>query len=123
MKDFKQSQVILSDSSKSYTKTIFKAYRKTNKAFFCNFFFYRQKYEMNIIKIRKESSEKKHTKDIKIYLKERKKKGEKKTWERNQNLTEEEKEKKRQYRCENNKNLSKKQKQKLVQYMRLLVRK
>ena len=53
-----------------------------------------------IIKKTKKSSEKKHAKYIKIFLKKKKKK-----------------EKKPQYHCECNKSLSEEQKEKLVEYM------
>ena len=72
---------------------------------------------ITIVKNTKEGFEKKHVKDIKIFLKKKKAKGEKKAWDRYQNLFEEENEKKRQYHHERNKNVSEEKKGKKVDYM------
>ena len=68
---------------------------------------------MTIIINTKKSFEKKHAKDIKIFLKKIKK-----AHKKYQNLFEQEKEKKSWYHHERNKNLSEEQKQKLVEYMK-----
>ena len=47
------------------------------KIFFIIFFFYKQKWQINVITNTKEDSEKKHVKVIKIFLMKRNKKGEK----------------------------------------------
>ena len=74
---------------------------------------------MIIIINTKKSFEKKHTKDIKVFLKKiNKEKKRKKAHKKYQNLFEQEKEKKRQYHHERNNNLSEEQKQKLVEYMK-----
>ena len=72
-----------------------------------------KKLQLTIIKNTKRSSEKKHMKDIKIFLRKKKTKGEKRPGKDNQNFTEEEKEK----RCNKN-HLSEEQKQKLDEYRR-----
>ena len=62
----------------------------------------------------KKDSEKKHKKNIKLFLKKKKTKGKKKAGQRYQNFTEEEKN--RQYHCECNKNYySEEQQQKQVE--------
>ena len=74
---------------------------------------------MTIIINTKKSFEKKHAKDIKIFLKKiKRKKKIKKAHKKYQNLFEQEKEKKSWYHHERNKNLSEEQKQKLVEYMK-----
>ena len=62
---------------------------------------------------RKKNSEKKHVKDIKIFLKKKKTNGKKRPKKDIKIFL-----KKCQYPCERNKILSKEQKQKLVEYMR-----